>query len=365
MRILHLSTERTWRGGEQQIAYLIEETLNVGHEVEVMSRTGSAFSDFCQRSGVSLTECRMGGALDIRTAVRLRDLAKGVDLIHVHSGKGHDLLATAYLLGLRTPAILSRRVDFPPKHNPWSRFKYRLPIIKKCICVSDAIRTMTAHALKDVGLAVTIHSGIDRTRFGASVHAAPLHEEFGIPKDVPLIGNVSALAPHKDYFTFVDTAYRIIDQGNKAHFIIIGEGREREPIEAYIEKRGCSANITMTGFRSNIPEILCALDIFLITSRTEGLGTSVLDAMAASCPVVATAAGGIPELVTHEESGLLAQVGSSDGLAGALNRMLKEPDLRERCIRAGLEVAERHDKASTAARTIRIYEEILAQAAEG
>lgn len=324
-----------------------------------MSRDGSAFSEYCRAQKLPFTESGMSGTLDIVSARRLNRLSKGVDLVHVHSGKGHDLLATAYILGLRKPAILSRRVDFPPKPNPWSRFKYRLPIISRCICVSDAIRKMTAHALRDEGLAMTIHSGIDRNRFAPSIQGAALHDEFDIPRQTPLIGNVSALAPHKDYFTFVDTVRAFIDKGNVGHFFIIGEGEERKAIEAYIEKKGCTNHITMTGFREDVPAILSALDVFLITSRTEGLGTSVLDAMASSCPVVATAAGGIPELVSHGKTGLLAQVGSSEQLADSLARMLNEDTLMRTCIQGGLMVAEQHDKARTAGRTFQVYTEAL------
>lgn len=362
MKILHISSERSWRGGEQQIAYLIEGSGSLGLECISFSRDGSAFEKWTSENQVKNRSARFRNSLDIATARSLKKYVEeeSPDLIHIHSGKGHDIYALATLIGLRTVAVLSRRVDFPVKSNPWAQWKYNHEQIKRIICVSDAIREMTKISLKKPEKAVTVHSGIDLSRFD---NVAPdtriLRDEFGIPEDRILIGNVAALAPHKDYGTFLRTARKALDRGLQATFLIIGEGPERPQIEKLVKDLNLSNDVVLCGFREDIPKILPELDIFFISSETEGLGTSVLDAFAARVPVVATAAGGIPESVRDNETGLLHPVADDGALSDALIELAGNPELAARLVEAASKHLQSFSKSATALKTIEIYREVL------
>ena len=122
---------------------------------------------------------------------------------------------------------------------------------------------------------------------------------------------------------------------------------------------GLEDHIIFTGFRTDVPDILPELDLFLITSRTEGLGTTILDAFAAGVPVAATAGGGIPELVEHEVTGLLADPGDDRVLAGYLERLLRDDELRGRLIRNGRARVREFSKERTAERTVEIYGKVV------
>lgn len=255
--------------------------------------------------------------------------------------------------------VLHRRVDFPVSNNLFSRYKYNHPQIRRIICVSDAIKAIMLPAIEDKGKVVTVHSGVDTARqFKAD---GRLHQEFNLPDNIRLIGNVAALAPHKDYFTFLRAAnaFRQLRADSDYRFVIIGEGDLRPQIEQEIQKLGLQDMVIMTGFRKDLSEVIPELDIFLITSETEGLGTSILDAFLAKVPVVATAAGGITEIVEDEHTGLLAPVKDAEELADKLEKLLDNATLADRLIANARQKAEHFSKQRMAERILQHYREIL------
>ncbi len=207
---------------------------------------------------------------------------------------------------------------------------------------------------------VTVHSGIDLRRFSIPFDKSKIRREFNLPETAWLIGNTSALADHKDYFTFLDTARLIVDQGLYCRFIIMGEGDMKAELQSYTRKLELENHIVFTGFRHDLPELLPGLDVFLITSKTEGLGTSILDAWACKVPVVATEAGGIPEMVEHEITGLLSPVKDSSSLASHVIKYVKNPNLtREISESAYLKLHKFFTKKQTAEKTLEVYQEIM------
>ena len=148
-------------------------------------------------------------------------------------------------------------------------------------------------------------------------------EELGIVGK-RIVGNISAISREKDYYTFVDTAERVIKKCTNTHFIITGYGSEYDKIRHYISSRNLENDITMLGFRKDISNIFSILDVFLITSTMEGLGSTILDAFASHVPVVATRVGGIPEIVLHEKTGLLGEPKDADNLSNNVIRLLED-----------------------------------------
>lgn len=363
MRVLHLSSEKSWRGGERQIAYLLDELTDSEAECHVACRKNSAFHEFISEKTMPFVTHSFKSEFDIRTACSIRNYCrkKNIDIIHSHSGRSHGIAVLAELFGAKTTLVVSRRVDFPIKDNNWSRFKYDFPQVKKIICVSGAIEKIVRKSVKKPDRCVTIHSGIDFDLYAESKPEGVLRKNFDVPDDFLLIGNIAAIAPHKDYFTFVDTAAKALANGLKARFFIIGDGPEKQKVNDYIVSGGLGDSIFMTGFLENIHKIMNELDIFLISSKTEGLGTSVLDAFASRTPVVATMAGGIPELVEHEKTGLLAAVGDSTALAVALERMASDRDIRDYIIKNAFEKVRLFSKEKTAQRTLEVYKEVMNQ----
>jgi glycosyltransferase involved in cell wall biosynthesis len=144
------------------------------------------------------------------------------------------------------------------------------------------------------------------------------------------VGNVAALVPHKGQRHLIDAAKVVVQQVPDARFIIAGEGELRPALERQIKDYHLEKHVLLAGFRPDVLSLHKAFDIFVMSSVTEGLGTSLLDAMAAGKPIVATRAGGIPEVVAEEETGLLVPPRDHEALADAIVRLLKDAELRRR-----------------------------------
>ncbi len=358
MQILHISSEKTWRGGEQQIAYLLEESSKLGVNNHVLCRNQSAFENYCDQHNIEHFNTEFSGFGLFKSARLLKKIAPNYDVIHAHTAKAHLLCFYALLLGMKAKVVVARRVDFTPSQSWLTRMRYEHKSIQKIICVSEAIKNiMQAYLKKNATRCTTIYSGIDLSKF-KNQSSFDVKKHYGIAPDKILIGNTSALADHKDYFTFLDTARIILEQNQRIYFLIFGEGPLEREIKTYAQDLGIEKNILFTGFVDNIPEILPQIDVFLITSKTEGLGTSILDAFACKVPVVATEAGGIPELVEHGKTGLSASVGDSRSLAEHVFKILNDSDLKASLIENAYTKLQLFSKENTAKKTVEIYREI-------
>lgn len=364
MKILHLSSERTWRGGEQQIAYLILESIQRGLEIVVACKKGSAFEAWCKQQGITYSALSFSNELDLGTVLGIKKICNShhIDLIHAHSSHSHAMAVWSKVLGGQGRLIVSRRVDFPIKNNPFSRLKFNHRAVEQYICVSKAIENILRSDLKSPEKCLTVHSGIDAQRFEGNSKQFKVHDHFKLPHHTQLIGNISAIADHKDYFTFVDAAEMVLKTQPNTKFIVIGDGPLTALITDYITSKNLGKDVLLMGFRDDVPELIKDLDIFLMTSKTEGLGTTLLDAGLNELPIVATRAGGIPEFVEHRQTGLLADVGDAQTLAQQVLELLNDPELgRELGHQAKLKVIHEFSKENTATKTIKIYEQILAK----
>lgn len=359
MKVLHISGATTWRGGEQQLMYLWEELEAKGITQQVFCPKGSALSKrLQQRKADGVLTYRRGMALNPLTAYRLYKVCQRFkpDVMHVHDAHAHTTAyLSAVLWGNTSPLVVSRRVDFPIGSGLLSKRKYNHKNIKAIVCVSEAIKQVMLPDIINKDKLVVVHSGIDTDRFPYNAPTGKLKEKIGIAEGLRIIGNTSALAPHKDYFIFVDTARLILKERNDVHFVIIGTGPLENEIKEYIASEGLSRNFTLMGFRNDVPELLPDFDIFLITSKTEGLGTSVLDAFACHVPVVATNAGGIGEMVVHEQTGLLADVQDAHRLAQHCINLLNNTEMQAKLTEAAALKLSMFTKARTAEKTLNVY----------
>lgn len=361
MRVLHLSSEKSWRGGEQQIAYLIGELKNHGVDCHVICRKNSAFSQNCLEQGWSFQEAGFKNSFDILSAIKVLKYCRThhIDLVHMHGSGSHGVGVLSVALGNKSKFILSRRVDFPLKNNIFSRWKYNHPSIKSILCVSDKIKEIVEKSIDNKGICRTVYSGIELEKFSQSAKQNSLRKKYDLDEQTKLIGNTSAIADHKDYFTFVNTAEEVLKRQNNVCFFIFGTGPLLKEVKDYIEKKGLTEKIIFTGFVHNIPEVLPELDVFLMTSKTEGLGTSLLDAMAAGVPIVATEAGGIPEIVIDGNTGLSAKVHDFITLSDHVINLIHNPELGTRLVNNAAKFVLKFDKKETAKHTIQVYKEIL------
>ena len=365
IRVLHISSESSWRGGEQQIIYLVEESRKLGVDAIVACKVGSEVEKYCQANNLPFESLNFSSAYDLKTAFRIKKICQNrkIDLVQTHTSKSHTVAVISGLIGMNVPQIMTRRVDFPVKDNWFSRFKYNYSKIVRIICISDTILKITEKDIHDKSKLVSIHSGVDMDRFKDFKNSNWLRENYGKDKSVHIVGNTSAISDQKDYYTFVNVAKRILSDRQDVHFFIVGDGPDKKEIEDYVKSEGLSDHITLTGFKKNIKEILPSFEIFLFTSKTEGLGTSVLDAMAAGVPIVTTSAGGVSEMIEHEKNGLMYPVKDEKGLTDGVLKLIKDPMLAKKLSMEAEKTVQNFSKEKTASRTLALYKEVLKEKA--
>jgi L-malate glycosyltransferase len=226
--------------------------------------------------------------------------------------------------------------------------------------VSDAVREAAIASGIDADRTITVHSGIDLSRFSGLSRSEELRSELGAGPDSLLIGTVAALTAEKDLFTFMDTIKRIASASQKpVKAVIAGEGPLRVELEKYASSLGISEAVKLLGFRDDVPQLLASLDLFITTPESEGLGTSVLDAMAAGVPVVATSTGGIPEMVIDGQTGLLAPINDDVALGQHSNRILTDPQLADLLVRNAREHLRKFSVHRMCESTLAVYRAAL------
>lgn len=330
LHVLHLSTNADWRGGEQQVAYLLEELKAKGVQQTVIGRIGSAMEKYCQEHGFSYQGFKRKSSISISFAYKLNKFysKNEVNIIHAHDSHGHTFAVLAdTLFGGSPPIVVSRRVSFPVSKSIFSKFKYNYLKIKSIICSSGAVKRITEPNIRDKSVLSVVYDGIDIDKFKQATDKGVLRKEFNIPADTPIVGNVAALTEEKDYFTFIDTAAICLQQELKVAFVIIGDGKLEAELKQYVKEKGVEEHIHFAGYRTDVHQLLPELDLFLATPTNEGLGTSILDAMACGIPVVATNAGGIPETVKHLQTGWLSPVKDAENLAEGVKSILTDKQL--------------------------------------
>jgi L-malate glycosyltransferase len=333
---LHIDTALTWRGGQNQVLTTVMGLRALGHRTLLVAHSEG---ELRQRAaeGLDLVALAPKTEMDLTAAWRLSRIVKQLkpEVIHAHDPHGVAMAALALSMSTQVakpPLLAARRVDFHLRGNALSRWKYRQ--VDCFICASEAIRQMLTGDGVPASRAVTVHEGIDIERI-ERMEPAKLHGEFWLPHDAPIVGNVAALVPHKGQRHFIDAAKLVLPHVPDARFIIAGEGELRPALEKQIKDLHLEKHVLLAGFRPDVLSLHKAFDLFVMSSVTEGLGTSLLDAMAAGKAIVAARTGGIPEVVADGETGILVAPRDHDAMAEAIVRLLKDETLRRQMGNAG------------------------------
>jgi len=179
-----------------------------------------------------------------------------------------------------------------------------------------------------------IHNGVDPALFDVNAGPAAL-AEFGFPQGDPVVGILGWLRPEKDHATFLRAARIVIDEMPRVRFLVIGDGERRPQLEALCSELRITPNVHFAGARGDVARMLCAIDVFALTSTTECLPMALLEAMACARPAVCTAVGGVTEVVKDGETGYLVPPKDPARLAARLVRLLSDPQTARRMGRAG------------------------------
>lgn len=353
LSLFHVDAGKEWRGGQRQTLFLVRELQRKDFPVFLVAQKGSPLEEKARAEGLKVIPLRMRGEADLRASFHLAWLMKRRHCLLAHFHDAHSLS-----IGLRAaswahvPLILvHRRVDFPLRQNIFSRRKYGQKL-DAIIAISEAVKKVLVASGVPARKIRVIPSGIDFAVFAQVKDRNFLRREFGFAADDYLVGIVAALEDHKGH-TYLFQATRLVRQhSDKIKLIVVGTGSLRLELESQAQALGIDDIVFFLGFREDIPRILASLDLFVLSSHLEGLGSSIMDAMASRLPVVATSAGGIPEVVRHGETGWLVPPKDPEALAEAIVRLYHDRPLAARLAQQGHDFVLRHFSAEAMAEKV-------------
>lgn len=316
MKILHVDEQTGWRGGEQQASWLIEELAQRGHEVAIAGKPNSAIlADDHGGAPVEKFAVPMRSEGDIFSMRQLGKIVRehNIDILHAHSSHAHTFACLGKKFAGCGKAVVSRRIDYQPKGSWLNRWKYSLP--DQFIPVSRRVDEV----LENYGVPARQRTMVYDCIRPDLLAVEPLSRaEIGVDEDAPLIFSAGALVGHKDIENLIRSVPFFIDRFPTARVLIAGEGPLRPKIERVISELGLTQVVTLLGQRPDVPNLLQTADLYASSSWTEGLGTSILEALAVGLPIVASDAGGIKEMVIHGKTGYLVPNRDPEALGNAI-----------------------------------------------
>lgn len=358
MRILHIDTERGWRGGQRQALWLAQSLAQRGHPSIVAARSGEPLERRAREAGLEVAACAPRFEADPIAVLGLRRRLREsrIDLVHAHAAHAVGLGALA-TLGTGIKLVASRRVDFPLRRNFGTRWKYgRAAAI---IAISRAVADVLAQSGIGPERIVVIPDGTDTRRVIAPASPETL-ASLGVRPGAPLVVQVAQLMPHKDPLNFVRAISAARGRVPALQALLVGDGRLREEVSDAVRTLGLEGSLHAVGFRQDADALLAAADVVVLSSRDEGMGSVLLDALFLGKPVAATRAGGIPEIIVHGASGLLAPVSDPDALGAHIATLLEDRALASRLAVAAHARAPEFSMDRLTDRTLAVYQRVLA-----
>ena len=316
MRVLHVDAGREWRGGQNQVRLLLRELAQEpAIDVRLVSnRAGELARRLAAAVPISGAAWSIG--LDPRAWWTIRRALRAFrpDLIHAH-----DSHALTLCRWTRTavPLIAHRRVDFHVRSgSPWFS-------AQRIVAVSEAVQRVLLADGVPSGLVTVIPDGIDPAEIrGNAARPLDIRRRLSLPPHAPLALNAAALVGHKDQITLIRAAAQARALAPDLHWAIAGEGERRPALAAAIARAGLGDRVHLLGYITEIDALIREADVFVMSSKEEGLGSVILHALALGKPVVSTAAGGIPEILGADA---LVPVADHTALAHRVVDMVAHP----------------------------------------
>ncbi|WP_243028295.1 glycosyltransferase [Thermus albus] len=359
MRLLQILPNFGPGGAERMVTHLLLRLDRNRFQVAAVSlfdRQGTDLEAMLERAGVPVWYLGKHRGFDPRMFGRLEGVFREFrpDIVHTHR----------YVLRYLLPSVLSQRarawihtvhtlaekeVDFVGK---WvHRLAFRLGVVPVAIAQEVAQSLERVYGMKNVPL---IPNGIPVSEYALGEKARRAwRKQEGFEETEVLIVSVARLSPQKDPFTLLQAFSFVVWQHPKLCLLVVGDGPLRSELEEMAKRLGLADRVRFLGVRTDVPEVLAGADVFVLSSRYEGNPLSVMEAMAAGKPVVATAVGGVPELVEDGVSGILVPPGDVEALARAIARLVEDVGLR---LRLGQEASNRAREQFDVGFMVRQYE---------
>jgi len=370
MRILQANFHTKW-GGQAAVVFNLSRALaRRGHEVTVAVPADSNLARRAAEAGLEVFDKArffargflIGIISDSRQIARLLR-ARQFDVVHTNGSKdGWAVTFAVRGTGVPVVTVRTRHNLKRIRRHPGNRWFYGAAS-DHVVAVSNAIKEHTvASGLCPEGKVTVIHPALDLDAFQPStVLREQFRRELRLADDQFAIGTSARLEVQKGIDLLLRGFQRVAREEPRAVLVVAGYGKEAAALEALARELGIADRVRFCGFRSDMPAVLAGLDLFALTSRTEGFGVALVEAMAMSLPAVATRVGGVTDIVTDGVDGALVSHGDGDQLAAAILSLMRDPEARRRLGQAAFQRARSFTPEATAERHEALYRRLIEQ----
>jgi glycosyltransferase involved in cell wall biosynthesis len=330
MKVLHLDSGAQWRGGQQQVYSLVKGLKRLAIEQRLALRAGGELAARVQELNGSVSTLSFFSEWDPVAFIRLKSIAQDFnpDIIHAHDSRTLGLVRLLRVFGVKSKLVASRRVAFPIRNNPFWKFKYQHGT-DRIIAVSRFIRDLLVRDGIQPEKIEVVYDGFEWESLGPRSERSASRQRLGLEESELLIGTAGWFSPEKGHELLIRAFHKVKESHPRARLLIVGDGKLRGRYQKLIADLGLHGQVLIPGFLPNLQDVLSALDLFIFPSLHEGLGSTLLMAMAHQIPVCASQTGGIPEVVIPGQTGFLFPPGNIQALAETILHALQHPALAQ------------------------------------
>jgi len=342
--ILHIDLGKSFRGGQRQCYNLIRYLKQNGIESGCVVSSGCELEERLKELNVPTYPITYSGFDIVGEAARLRKVCGEMDykIVHAHDSHGHNLALTLKFINPAIRVVVTRRVITGKEKAFISRWKYSNRGIDLFIAISGQVRDeLLRWGVSDSRVA-QIPSGIDMKHF-RPVDTDSFKTRYGIPDRKYYIGTACALDANKDVETLLNAAAGLSYEQDDFMLLVAGDGERFDEYKRLAKFIEIEDRVRFLGTVEEMPKFYSMLDVFVLSSKSEGLGTSLLEAGACGSPVISSRCGGPEEFIKHNENGLLFDIENNEELAKLLESCLLDLELRSRLAKNFKETVQSFD----------------------
>lgn len=363
IKILHTESSLGWGGQENRTLNELIGLRALGYQPLLACPPNARLGVRAREAGFEVIDIAMRGALDVPALWKLRRLmaARRIDIVNTHSGRDTQLAGmAAHTLGCRLGRQRPRIVRTRHLALPISSLFSYVTLPDHVVTVSRFVASYLASAKVPIERITAVPTGIDLSRYQTTTPGS-LRAELDLADNIPLIGTVAILRRKKGHAELVEAIPAVLEKFPDAHFVFAGDGPQTDNLKQRIAELGLTRNVHLLGLRRDVVNVLASLDLFILPTHQEALGTAFIEAAAMGVPAIASRVDGVPEVVCDGKTGLLVPVGNSAAIAESIICLLSDNSLREAMSAAARPWVEAHYSREVMVEgMLAVYQKLLA-----
>lgn len=368
-KVLHIIGGGEFGGAEQHLLTLIKNIDPARFQVSVACLFAKPFAEITEDAGINTVVFEMGSKFNLKIIPLLAAYIKkeGFAIVHTHGVRANLVGRLAARMAGIKPVVstvhsvlafdYARRLE---RFINWFCERSTRGLTTHFVTVCDLLARQLVREGINPDQVTTIHNGLELEKYRQLPEPGNIRAEFKISDDTPLVGIVARLHPVKGHRFLFQAVQRALAEVAGLKLLVVGSGPDRQELEGYARELGIEGSVIFTGFRKDIPEIMQDLDLVVLSSLSEGLSLTIIEAMAVGKPVLATAVGGTPEIISDGRDGFLAPPADAAALANKIVCLAQRRDTADKVGQAArATVREKFSAAGMARKTEQLYSKIL------